>query len=708
MTGMVARVSALAALALALSVEAGATSYFVDGSVGGPGSGTIGDPYLKLQSALNRARTAGDTVYVRTGSYSVTTAAAGDSLRLYGSGSDAGGQIVLTAYPGETVTITNATPGTTRLLDTNAGSAGNHWTFNRLAFNANNLAVDVIRINTTHVIMDSCDVSNGRTEGVTIVGDTITIQNSTIEDFDRDDTGAQFDCHCIHVDSGVSSDITAVTIQRNTIQHCSGDGIQFTIGTGADTSTYSRGCKVLDNTFIGGSSDSTLIEGAIDVKSSHDLEIARNTISGYGNKAPIVFQKGPQRGYIHDNVIHDCQAGIDFHSEDGGWILRGFRVTDNLIYNLRGLTGFIMYGFKFDGVADSKIWNNTIAWSGPNNCRGIRVEGGGVTGWGLRHSVLENNLTYACPIASASNVSGTNQGMDSTVCNYNGWFTSAASKRTGQLIGNSAGVGLGTGTNNDQTGADDPGFIQEGTGPRIDFHLSSSALQCIDKGTDSLVTKQYIGVKPDLGYNEYIPTVFEPPSLGGGGGSGGGVTIFNGSAADTSEQQSSWFWVRGAVRVDLRVWSANTSDWTGADSVYSDSIATWKIALSDSICCIGTDYRGKYVASAADSMMFDMTLTASNPETSFVGFGCDPLPIKKPISAAKTGSGFISTVYPVKPAWIASKDIAVNQRGVFTKQYMRIRWQPFNRMTEGGRLSTEGIRTQGIRGLRILATIYYP
>lgn len=190
------------------------------------------------------------------------------------------------------------------------------------------------------------------------------------------------------------------------------------------------------------------------------------------------------------------------------------------------------------------------------------------------------------------------------------------------------------------------------------------------------------------------------------------VILYNGSntsaAVDTVEQASPWFQVQGAVRVDIRIWSANTSAWTAADSVYADSITTWKIAFSDSICCTSVDYYGRTVASAADSVMFNMAIAAANnPDTALVGVACLPLPINKPIAAAKSGSGIISTIYPVTPSWIASNNIFVNQAGIFPKRFMRIRWQPLRRMTEGGRLSTAGIRTQGIRGLRMRAYIYY-
>jgi hypothetical protein len=178
---------------------------------------------------------------------------------------------------------------------------------------------------------------------------------------------------------------------------------------------------------------------------------------------------------------------------------------------------------------------------------------------------------------------------------------------------------------------------------------------------------------------------------------GGGNTS---AAVDTAELASPWFPVRGASRVVVRLWSANTSAWTAGDSTYSDSLTTFKVLLSDSLCCQVTDLNGVRSASAADSFQVDLAVT--NPDTSTVGIGAKPLPISRPLAAAKSGSGVISVIYPTAPS-LGAPDYT----GVFGKQYMRIRTQALRRKTEGGRLSTSGKQTVGIRGLRGRVYVYY-
>lgn len=83
--------------ALAFSVTAQATDYYVDDtSPSNPGSGSYSDPYRNIQSCANVA-VAGDTCYIRAGTYreTVTPAYSGSS----------GSPIKFEAYNGETVTI---------------------------------------------------------------------------------------------------------------------------------------------------------------------------------------------------------------------------------------------------------------------------------------------------------------------------------------------------------------------------------------------------------------------------------------------------------------------------------------------------------------------------------------------------------------------------------------------------------------------------
>lgn len=187
--------------------------------------------------------------------------------------------------------------------------------------------------------------------------------------------------------------------------------------------------------------------------------------------------------------------------------------------------------------------------------------------------------------------------------------------------------------------------------------------------------------------------------------------LFGGSntsaAVDTAELATPWIPIRGATRVILRFWSANTAAWTSTDSTFVDSLTTFKLLFSDSMCCYVTRPDGFVGTSAADSIQFDLATSSSFDSTTF-GVIARPLPINRPLAASKSGSGFITVIAPVQPlAGATASPVYPDPSGVFGKQFMRIRTQALRRMTEGGRLSTAGKRTVGINKLRGRAYVYY-
>jgi hypothetical protein len=101
---MSSRISAVvAATVAALIQQAHAASIYV--SPTGKGSGTIDAPYGSIQTAVNAAK-AGDTIYLRTGTYSPTT-----NIQITKSGT-ATSPITLRSYNSEKVVIDGeALPG---------------------------------------------------------------------------------------------------------------------------------------------------------------------------------------------------------------------------------------------------------------------------------------------------------------------------------------------------------------------------------------------------------------------------------------------------------------------------------------------------------------------------------------------------------------------------------------------------------------------
>jgi hypothetical protein len=170
---------------------------------------------------------------------------------------------------------------------------------------------------------------------------------------------------------------------------------------------------------------------------------------------------------------------------------------------------------------------------------------------------------------------------------------------------------------------------------------------------------------------------------------------------DTTEYASAWFDVFGASRVVIKTWSAGVS----TDTCYVDSITTFKVLLTDSIVTM-VNADGLNTFTGADSVMIDATV-AVNYDSTGKGYVIVsiPLPINKALKASANASGLMTVISPLGPGTVA---IDATTRGVISKKWMRIRVLPRVRLTTAGFSSTAGIRTSGVRGLRMTAVVYYP
>ncbi|HVV49053.1 MAG TPA: pectate lyase, partial [Polyangia bacterium] len=95
-----ARLAVFAVLAASAAAPAGATDYYVATTGSDTAAGTMDAPWATLQKAANTA-VAGDTVWIRGGTYMITTPAnSGAGINFSKSGT-ASANINYFAYPGE-------------------------------------------------------------------------------------------------------------------------------------------------------------------------------------------------------------------------------------------------------------------------------------------------------------------------------------------------------------------------------------------------------------------------------------------------------------------------------------------------------------------------------------------------------------------------------------------------------------------------------
>lgn len=188
-----------------------AAEYFVDNTLSTSGSGTISSALKTIQEGLNRARP-GDIVTVR-GSASGRTYLEALSFPVGGTGAQ---PITLRANPGEVVIITAPT-----LISLNIDQ--DNLVLDGLTIDHAGGSSDAVKINANHVTIKNCEIRNGSREGIAIErASDVTIQDCSIHDFMWIEGGTRTDAHCIMIDTGISSTINGIVIQRNTIQRCSG------------------------------------------------------------------------------------------------------------------------------------------------------------------------------------------------------------------------------------------------------------------------------------------------------------------------------------------------------------------------------------------------------------------------------------------------------------------------------------------------------
>jgi hypothetical protein len=177
-------------------------------------------------------------------------------------------------------------------------------------------------------------------------------------------------------------------------------------------------------------------------------------------------------------------------------------------------------------------------------------------------------------------------------------------------------------------------------------------------------------------------------------------TLFNGNAAtgtpaiDTAEAASPWIPVQGATRVFFRSWTAKAafSATTDADSQFTDTITSFRVAFTDSVSNTNPLIAGDSVVIASTNATTIDTLTV---EAMLVH-----TPISEPLRGPANGSGVITWVMPVTPG-LATAD----NNGYLAKRYMRVFYTPRTRSTVLTTLSTTPNRTRGLKALRMRAYV---
>ncbi len=434
--------------------------FYVDNTTGLSGDGTISSPFKTIQEGIDvlspgdRLMIRGDTtgqVYSETLSFSVS--------------GNASQTITMRAYENEKVILTGSSGSRFNIRE-------DYWIIENLIIDQADLPADAIRVNGNNIIFRNLEIRNGRREGIAIqVASFITIEDSYIHDFMRIESGVRIDAHCIIIETDRSDSITDIKILRNTIERCSGDGIQIFGTTGQSISEYAKNVEIIGNTFIDGTAaQSNLTENALDFKAGDTVLVKDNIMQGYTNNKTIVVQKGCRNITIQGNTISDGDRAIEMRQEGGtAFIQLNNSIKNNVIYNMAS------YALAFDGVKDISVINNTLLNIGGNSFRFESTLG--ASSPSVDGGMIKNNLVYQ---SGSTRIKDAFSNIDIA---YNGWFQASAG---------------GLSQASDTTGTD-PLFVEESTN---NYRLQSIS-PAVNAGVN--VGTVFFESAPDLGAFEYNP-----------------------------------------------------------------------------------------------------------------------------------------------------------------------------------------------------------
>jgi len=446
--------------------NARATDYYVATTGSDSNAGTMAAPFATLQKGANVA-VAGDTVYIRGGTYAITTPAnAGAGISFTKSGTSDTNRIRYWAYPGEVPVFDFSK----MVISTTGYTHGFVVTGSWLHFRG--LEIANVPMNTFS--NNGVAVSNG---GNCIFELLNMHHNSGNGIFIGKGTGGHLVLNC---DAHDNYDATSSQGQG---QNADGFGVHYQT---AGATTIIRGCRAWWNSDDG--YDLINQEVPVTVESSWAMG---NGFAMYGTFNPADGNgNGFKMGSSATGVRHLVQNNVAWKNKASGFYAN-HSSGGNTWYNN---TSF-MNGTQYNMLASPPNDPNTT-----------------ITLAGAMAHIMRNNIGYP----------NRNSNMTGVDTMFNSWDLNITPAATDFLSIADPSV-TGTGVAIESSGALGPRSA-DGSMPAVDFLKLAATSRMIDKGTN--VGLPFAGSAPDLGAYEFGA----PTSTASGGASGGGGSTGAGGA----------------------------------------------------------------------------------------------------------------------------------------------------------------------------------
>jgi MYXO-CTERM domain-containing protein len=464
----------VAGLSLFLAGNAVAAEYYVSPTGSDSNPGTKDSPFATLQKGANTVA-AGDTVWIRGGTYKITTpASSGAGIQLSKSGTSDTNRIKYWAYPGETplFDFSNLTISTSGY--TFGFVISGNWVhlkgIEECCVPMNSYANNGFASEGTNNIYELLNAHNNNGSGIQIGGGNLALNCDSHDNYDP-------------------------TSPQGDGQNADGFGVH---GQTSGPSTIIRGCRAWWNSDDGYDFINQEVPVTIENSYAFGSGLAKygtyRPADGNGNGFKMGSSKTGIRHLVQNNVAWGNKAsGFYANHSSGG----------NTWYNNTAFQN----GTNFNMLAST--------WSEPNG-KGTRTDG--VTLTGDKVHIMRNNLAFPNKTEYI-----TGYGVDTQ---FNTWdlnITPAAKDFLSITDTSVAGTGQAIETTSLALGPRQA----DGSPPNVDFLKLAAGSAMIDKGTD--VKLPFVGAAPDLGAYEYGATGAAGTSGSGGATGAGGAPGMGGT-----------------------------------------------------------------------------------------------------------------------------------------------------------------------------------
>lgn len=449
--------AALAALVAAGSAQA--AEYYVAPTGSDSAAGTMAAPWATLQKGVNTA-VAGDTVWIRGGTYRVTTpATSGAGINFNKSGTSDTNRIKYWAYPGEVPVFDFSGLVISTSGYTNGFSVSGSW----LHFKG----LEVANVPMNMYSNNGISVNNGSND----IFESLNLHH-------HNGTG-------IFIGNGMGGHLVLNTDSHDNYdpnsnqgngQNADGFGVHYQT---AGARTIIRGCRAWWNSDDG----YDLINHDVSVTVEYSWAMG-NGYANYGTTNPPDGNgTGFKMGSSDRMVRHLVQGNVSWKNKANGFYAN-HSSGGNTWYNNTSFQNGTQYNMLASPPGEP---NTTITLTGA-----------------LAH-IMRNNIGFP----------NRNSNMTGVDTMFNTWDLAITPANSDFLSVTDPSVS-GTGMSIESSGALGP-RAPDGTLPKVDFLKLAAASRMIDKGTN--VGLPFVGAAPDLGAYEYGAVT--TTGTGGAGGTGG-------------------------------------------------------------------------------------------------------------------------------------------------------------------------------------------